>query len=140
MCAVQVLGYDGNPFDQRSIQPGVGRFIRTLVMLKLTGNYTTNGDTLDFTNGGGTAAAPNTVPPDADASPAIGPSRVDISDGPVVAGGILANGGSYVVIRGTNPTNWKLKIFATAGGQYANGAYGVDALTDTPILSLDWAR
>ena len=136
--AVTVLGFDGAPFDQRSIQPGVGRFIRTLVRLKLTGNYTTGGDTLDFTNGGGTPAAPTTVPPDA-GSP-IGPDRADVSDGPTVAGTVLANGGSYVLIVGTNPTNWKLKVFATAGAQYANGAYGADATTDTPILSLDWAR
>jgi len=115
------------------------RFIETLAQLKLTGNYTTGGDTLDFTNGGGTPAAPTTVPPAQGAS-AVGPIRADVSDGPSVAGTILANGGGYVLIPGTNPTNWKLKIFATAGAQYANGAYGADALTDTPILRLTWAR
>ena len=137
---ITVLGFDGAPFDQRSIQPGVGRFIRTLCMLKMTGNYTTGGDTLDFSNAGGTPAAPTTVPAEADASQKVGPSRADVSDGPVVAGTVLANGGGYILIKGTNPTNWKLKIFATAGTEYANGAYGADALTDTPILSLDWAR
>jgi len=137
--SVQVLGFDGNPFDQRSIRAMGDRFIETLVQLKLTGNYATGGDTLDFTNGGGTPAAPTTVPPAQGAS-AVGPIRADVSDGPSVAGTVLANGGSYVLIPGTNPSNWKLKIFATAGAQYANGAYGADALTDTPILRLTWAR
>jgi hypothetical protein len=137
--AVTVLGFDGAPFDQRSIQPGVGRFIRTLVRLKLTGNYTTGGDTLDFTNGGGSLAAPTTVPPGQQNNP-VGPDRADVNDGPTVPGTVLANGGNYVLIKGTNPTNWLLKVFATAGAQYANGAYGADALTDIIILSLDWSR
>jgi hypothetical protein len=97
------------------------------------------GDTLDFTNGGGTPAAPNTVPPTASTG-SVGPSETVITDGPTVAGSVLANGGGYVVIKGTNPTNWKLKIFATAGTEYANGAYGADATTDTPNLQCDWAR
>jgi hypothetical protein len=137
--SVQVLGFDGAPFDQRSILSEGTRFIRTLVRLKLTGNYTTNGDTLDFTNGGGTPAAPTTVPPAQQANP-VGPSRAVLSDGPSVAGSILANGGSYVLVPGTGPTNWLLKIFATAGAQYANGAYGADALTDTPTFELWWPR
>jgi hypothetical protein len=137
--AVTVLGFDGNPFDQRSIRSIGDRFIETLVVLKLTGNYTTGGDTLDFTNGGGTPAAPTTVPPGQQYSN-VGPIRADVSDGPSVAGTVLANGGSYILIPGTNPTNWKLKIFATAGAQYANGAYGADALTDNPVLRLTWAR
>lgn len=137
--SVQVLGFDGAPFDQRSIQFGQGRFITTLCRLKLTGNYTAGGDTLDFTNGGGTPTLPTTVPADAYGSP-TGPSRIDISDGPSPAGSVIVNGGGYVVIPGTNPTNWKLKIFATAGSEYSAGAYGTDVLTDTPILKLDWAR
>jgi hypothetical protein len=137
--AVTVLGFDGGPFDQRSILASGDRFIRTLVRLKLTGNYTTGGDTLDFTNGGGTPAAPTTVPPAQQAS-SLGPIRTVVSDGPSIAGTVMANGGEYVVIPGTNPTNWLLKIFATAGAQYANGAYGADALTDTPIVELWWAR
>ena len=137
--AVQVLGFDGNAFDQRSIRSIGDRFIETLVRLKLTGNYPLGGDTLDFTNGGGTPAAPTTVPPGQGASN-LGPIRADVSDGPSVAGTVLANGGSYVLIPGTGPTNWLLKIFATAGTQYATGAYGADALTDTVILRLTWAR
>lgn len=137
---VQVLGFDGNPFDQRSIQADGSRFITTRVRLKLTGNYTTGGDTLDFTNGGGTPAAPTTVPPAASNSQAVGPDVAVVSDGPTVAGTVLANGGNYVVIKGTNPTNWKLKVFATAGNEYSNGAYNTDATTDTPELQLSWSR
>src|SRR5271167_219526 len=131
--SVQVLGFDGNPFDQRSIRAMGDRFIETLVQLKLTGNYTTGGDTLDFTNGGGTPAAPTTVPP-AQSNSNVGPARTVISDGPSPAGSVNANGVDYVIIPGTNPTNWLLKIFATAGAQYANGSYGADALTDTVTI------
>ncbi len=136
---VTVLGFDGAGFDQRSILADGPRFIRTLVRLKMTGNYTTGGDVLDFTNGGGTPAAPTTVPPAQQANPA-GPVRTVVCDGPSPAGTVLSNGGNYTVIPGTNPTNWKLKIFATAGTEYANGAYGADALTDPATLELFWAR
>lgn len=139
MAIVTVYGFDGNPFDQRSIQEGVGRFIRTICQIKLTaGSYVAGGLTLDWTNGGGTPSAPSTFPPAA-AAVAAGPSRAEIANsGP--AGGVTANGGNYVLVPGTNPTNWKLKIFATAGSEYATGALGSDALTDTIIAELDWAR
>lgn len=136
---ITVLGFDGNPFDQRSILSEGPRFIRTIVQLKMTGNYPTGGDTLDFTNGGGTPAAPTTVPPAQGAS-AVGPVRAVLCDGPSPAAGVVGNGGGYVLVPGTNPTNWKLKIYATAGTQYANGAYGSDALTDNPTIELWWAR
>jgi hypothetical protein len=137
--AVTVLGVDGNAFDQRSISSIGDRYIRTLVQLKLSGNYITGGDILDFTNGGGSAAAPTTVPPGQQANP-IGPVRAVEGDGPSTAGSVSANGGGYQLIPGTNPTNWKLKVFATAGAQYAAGAYGADALTDNVTFELWWAR
>lgn len=139
MCAVTLLGFDGNPFDQRSVEGG-GRFMRCHLRLKLTGSYTTGGDTLDFSNGGGTPAAPSTVPPAAANNAAVGPDQVNMMDGPTIAGTVSANGGYYVIIKGTNPTNWKLKVFATAGSEYGAGAYGTDATTDTPEMEAIWSR
>jgi len=131
---VKLYGWDGNPFDQNSIDVG-NRFIKTIVKAVLSGNYTTGGDTLDWTNGGGTPALPTTVPQ----AQNRGIVRVVENDsGPT--GGILANGGQYAPIPGTLLTNWLLKIFATAGAQYANGAYGADATTDTLIMEVWWAR
>jgi hypothetical protein len=137
--AVTLLGFDGNAFDQRSILSDGGRFVRTVTRIKLTGSYTAGGDTLDFTNGGGTPASPTTVPPAQQAN-STGPVRCVICDGPSPAGSVNANGGDYVIIPGTNPTNWLLKIFATAGTQYAAGAYGTDATTDTVSIESWWAR
>ena len=131
--AVKVYGFDGNPFDQRSIVGGL-RVITCIYRIVLSGNYATGGDTLDFTNGGVNSAVPS-----AQGFQVTGPIRCDVCDnGPT--GGVLANGGNYVCIPGTGLTNWLLKIFATAGTQYAPGAYGVDATTDTILLRVDWAR
>ena len=127
--AVQVLGFDGAPFDQRSIIASQ-RTITTLYKLKLTGNYVALGDTLDWTNGGVNSAVP--------AAQSGGIVRIDVCDnGP--AAGVLAAGGNYVCVPGTLLTNWLLKVFKTAGSEYT-GAYLADALTENIILRVDWLR
>lgn len=132
--SVAAVGYDGNAFDQRSIDAVAPRFIKTHVRFKLTGNYVSGGDTLDFTNAGGTLSAPNTVPPGA-----VALASVSITpNGP--AGSVGANGGDYVAILGSAPTNAKLKIFATAGTEYAAGAYSADATGDIVTAECLWTR
>jgi hypothetical protein len=131
---VSVKGFDGNPFDQRSIISGFARVITTLVKLVLSGSYTTGGDTLDWTNGGVNSAVPS-----AQSFQTTGPVRCDICDNGPTAG-ILANGGNYVCIPGTLVTNWLLKVFKTAGSEYGASAYLADALTDTILVRCDWAR
>ncbi len=87
-----------------------------------------------LTNGGVNSAVPQGCQ-----ALASGPSRVSISDqGPVA--GVLANGGQYCIIPGTTPANWKLKVYATAGTEYAAGAMTADILTDTILAEVDWAR
>src|SRR5665213_2799555 len=120
--AVTVNGFDNNPFDQRSLDAAGGRFIKALYRFVLSGSYTTNGDPLDFSNGGVNSAVPSAVS-------SLLPAFVDIqSNGP--ASSVGANGGNYQFVPGTTLANGKLKIFATAGTQYANGAYSTDATTD----------
>jgi hypothetical protein len=126
---VLVNGFDGAPFDQRSIIASQ-RTITTLHKLKLTGAYTAGGDTLDWTNGGVNSA----VPP----AQSGGIVRIDVcNNGP--AAGVLGLGGNYVCIPGLLLTNWLLKIFKTAGTEYS-GAYLADVLTDNVILRVDWLR
>lgn len=131
--AVAVNGWDGNAFDQNSIDAVASRFLKTLCRLTLSGNYTTGGDTLDFSNGGVNSA----VPPNS-----RGISQVSIkSNGPAASVG--ANGGNYQFIPGSGASPWtnaKLKVFATAGTQYASGAYGSDATTDIVECEVWWAR
>lgn len=137
--AVKVLGFDGAPFDQRSILAEGDRFIKAIVRLAIqAGSYAPGGLALDWSNGGGTPTVPSAIPAAAQGV-AQGPSRAAVASmGP--SGGVLANGGTYVLVPGTNPTNWLLKIFATAGTEYATGALGTDALTDTPEVEVHWAR
>lgn len=131
--AVKVQGYDGNPFDQRSIMSFM-RFLTTIHRLILSGNYATGGDTLDWTNAGINSA----VPPDAPSL--IGPDRCDVNDNAFSGATVLGAGGNYILIPGTNLTNWKLKIFKTAGAEYGAGAYVADALTEVLLIKSDWFR
>lgn len=135
---VKVMGYDGNPFDQNSIQV-VPRFIKTVCKLLFqAGDYVTGGLTLDWTNGGGSPSYPNAFPPAA-AGVAAGPSRVSMNvNSPV--GGVVNLGGGYVLVPGTNPTNWKIMIYKTAGSEYGATALLADVLTDNVILEAEWVR
>lgn len=137
---VTVLGFDGAPFDQRSFEGMGERFIKAICRLSIgAGSYVAGGLTLDWSNNNGASpSAPSTIPPAAQGV-AAGPSRVSIANMSVAAG-VGGNGGYYVVIPGTLPTNWKLKIFATAGSEYATGAMTADALTDIIEAEVHWAR
>lgn len=129
-----VYGFDGNPFTQYSIDKSAAGFIRSLVRLKPNVAYVAGGITLDFTNGGGSAGVPSAMPPNA-----VKIAMVQIvSNGP--AGSVGANGGNYVFLAGTSPTNGKLKIFATAGTEYAAGAFGTDVTTDVILAEVWWTR
>ena len=124
--AISVKGFDGNPFDQNSIEGLAGRFITTICKLVFTGSYTTGGDTLDLSG----------VQP-----PAQSRGIVDvkvIANGP--ASSVSANGGEYTPITNTALASWKLKIFATAGTEYSAGAYSTDVTTDVVFLEIKWAR
>lgn len=129
--SIKVAGYDGNNFDQRSIAEAQ-RFLRTVYRLVFSGNYSTGGDTVDFTNGGVASAVPS-----AQSSNTPVAVRV-ISNGPLLSVG--ANGGNYDFIRGTTLANNLLIIYATAGTQYSAGAYGTDVTTDVVYIECLWPR
>jgi len=141
---VTVYGIDGGPFDQNSIGAQGDRFIKTFVRLVLSGNYVTGGDTLDLTNGGGTPAAPTTVPQPQNR----GLANIDIRPICKLTTSFSGVGGQYEIIApgGVVPipqsalNALKLKLYLISGAEYAAGAYGADALGDLIMAELIWMR
>lgn len=138
---VQVLGFDGNPYDQRSIFSMGDRFITQMLYLSVSGLYVTNGIPLDFTNGGGTPAAPNVVPPAA-ASGSVGPSMIipgSNTRGNVTTAYQVAVGGTIGFLDGADPSSWLLVLYDSSGAQIANGTDLTGGFYDAVILA-HWAR
>lgn len=143
--ALTVVGYDGGPFNQNSIEAVGARFLRTYVRIVPAGNYVAGGDALDLTNGGGTALLPTTVPQSQSrglVSALVRPMAISNTS--------LANAGGRYQVRlpatSTVPTAMALlttlllKIFTGVPAEYAAGAYGADVLADTIIAEFLWAR
>lgn len=131
--AIAVNGFDGKAFSQNSADGLSGRFIRTYHLLTFSGNYSTGGDTLDFTNGGVASA----VPPLARTLVAA----AVISQGP--AAGLEGSGGFYHFINGAAFNSCKLQAFKNTAGsvaEYAAGAYGADVTGDVVVIEAIWAR
>lgn len=142
--AVTVLGADGGPFDQSSIMSIGDRFIKALCRFVLSSNYVTGGDTLDFTNAGGTPAAPNAVPP----GQVRGIVAVDVRPFSKLTTSFAAAAGQYEVLApgGVVPVPlsavnaMKLKLMVDIASEYAAGAYGADALGDIIMAEVMWLR
>ncbi len=141
--AIQVLGVDGNPFDQNSIEGGPGRTVKTYVLFKFSGSYVTGGDTLDLSNGGGTPAAPNTIP----TAQARGLVCLDIRPFAKTTSSFSASNGQYipitpaVPINGAALTTLKVKLMTNETTEYSAGAYAAsDVLSDIVIAELTWLR
>lgn len=141
---ITVLGMDQNPYDQNSLEPCNGRFLRQVVNLKFSGNYVAGGDVLDLTNAGGTPAAPNVVPP----AQARGLVAIDIRPLATTNASLSAINGNYICripsavvpVAGANLAALKVKIYVGAGTEYVAGAYGADVLADVVQAELIWAR
>lgn len=145
--SIKVLGIDAGPFDQNSVEARGDRFLRTVVLLQLSGAYVANGDALDLTNGGGSALTPTTVPPGA----SRGVADIDVQVRATTNASLLAAGGGYAVVAPNANTplkfadlsNLKLKLFKNTAGsvaEYPAGAYGADALADIVSLEVVYAR
>lgn len=140
---ITVLGMDGNPFDQQSIEASGARFLRCYNQFKLSGNYVTGGDTLDFTNGGGTLAAPVAVPVNT-----RGLVSLDLRPWSKLTTSFAAADGQYFVLAPlgvipvplANVNALKLKLMLDVATEYTAGAYGADALGDIIVAECIWAR
>jgi hypothetical protein len=84
--------------------------------LTFSGNYTTGGDTLDFT----TVA-------DKLASTQIVQAFAESQNG---------NSGYYVVLAGAALNNWKLKAFTGGGSEVTAGAYPASVTTDVVQITI----
>src|ERR1700674_1880764 len=141
---ITVLGVDGAPFDQNSIEIISGRTLRTYNLLKLSGSYPTGGDALDLTNGGGTPAAPSCVP----SAQARGLISIDIRPFCKTTSSFSAADGQYFVITpgavvpvpAAGLSKLLLKLMADVATEYSAGAYGTDVLADIVIAELTWLR
>ena len=134
--AISVRGMDGDYFTQASVDGLAGRFLTCYYKLVFTGNYSTGGDTLDFTNGGVNSSVPN-----AQARGIVSVAAVANGAGTTVS----VAGGNYAPLSpAALPTNtvttWKLKIFAHGGTEYSAGAYGSDVTGDIVTLRVVYAR
>jgi hypothetical protein len=140
---ITVLGLDGNPMDQQSIEASGARFLRCYNRFVLSGNYPTGGDTLDFTNGGGSLAAPVAIPVNT-----RGLVSIDLRPFSKLTTSFSAADGQYFILAplGVIPVPLasvnalKLKLMLDVATEYANGAYGADALGDIIVAECVWAR
>lgn len=139
---IKVVGFNAGPWDQYSADAGGDRFQRNVVLLQFSGNYPTGGDVLDLTNGGGSAAFPSVLPPNASRGLAFADLMIM---GP--AGSLSAGNGEYrlllpvaLPVPFSSLNNLKLKAFLANGNEYTAGAYAADVLTDIVALELIFAR
>jgi hypothetical protein len=90
--------------------------VYAIATLTFSGNYTTGGDTMDFT----------TV---ADKLPSTAVVQA-------VAESQNGNGGYYVPVQGTALNSWKLKAFAGGGTEISTGAYPSSVTGDVVQLAI----
>ena len=99
-----------------NVDSSASNFVYAIATLSFSGNYTTGGDTLDFTQ------VSNQLPSDTIVQ--------------VVAESQNGNSGYYVPIQGTALNNWMLKAFLGGGTEISAGAYPSSVTTDIVQLSI----
>ena len=99
-----------------NVDSSASNFVYAIATLTFSGNYVSNGDTLDFTQ-------------IADKLPS---SQV------VQAFAESQNGNAmyYVVVQGSALNNWKLKVIQSGGVELGAGAYGAGQTGDIVQLSI----
>jgi hypothetical protein len=99
-----------------NVDSSASNFVYALATLTFTGNYTSGGDSLDFTQ------IANQLPSDTIVQ--------------VFAESQNGNGGYYVPIVGAALNNWKLKAFIAGGTEVSTGAYPGTVTGDIVQLSI----
>ena len=132
--SISVKGFDGNVFDQNSIDSHQRTF-ETLHQLVFSGSYPVNGDILDMTNG----AINSAVPPSSILLMleifTCGPSTgYGATDGRFT----LVNPGS--TMPSTNFTGWKVRIWAAGGGELSNSTYPSTITGDVIMVRARWRK
>jgi hypothetical protein len=99
-----------------NVDSSANNFVYAIATLAFSGNYSTGGDTIDFTT------VADKVP-----STQIIQAFVESQNG---------NSGYYVAVAGTALNNWKLKAFNGGGTEVAAGAYPASVTTDVVQLTI----
>jgi hypothetical protein len=99
-----------------NVDSSASNFIYAVATLTFSGNYSTGGDTLDFTQ------ITNMLPSDT-----IVQAIVESQNG---------NSGYYVPVQGTALNNWKLKCLVGGGTEVGAGAYPSSVTSDIVQLSI----
>ena len=132
--AIAFQDFGGKAWQTREIDGSGMNFVYTYALLAFSGNYSTGGDTLDFT------AIAGLVP-----SGRV-PLTMDVEVmGTAAVPSLAAAGGFYqpIVAATAALATYKLKIFANSAGsvtEYSAGAYGTDVLGDVVILRTTWRK
>src|SRR5208337_162223 len=100
----------------QNVDSSASNFVYAIATLTFSGNYTTGGDTLDFTQVADKLASTTVVQAFAESQ--------------------NGNAGYYVPIQGTALNNWKLKAFIGGGTEVSAGAYPASVTTDIVQLSI----
>ena len=99
-----------------NVDSSASNFVYAVATLSFSGNYSTGGDTLDFT----------TV---ADKLPSTQIVQI-------FAESQNGNSGYYIPVQGSTLNNWKLKAFLGGGTEVAAGAYPASVTSDLVQLSI----
>lgn len=96
-----------------------GKSLYTTFLVTLSGNYSTGGDTVDFTTVAGKGYLGRTF---------------QASKPPLYGWGVCSTGASLAFIPGTTLANGKLKINTASNTELAAGAYAAQFTGDTAIF------
>ncbi len=99
-----------------NVDSSASNFVYAIATLSFSGNYTTGGDTLDFTQ------VTNQLPSDTIVQ--------------AFAGSQNGNSMYYTAVQGSALNTWKLKCFLGGGTELTAGAYPASVTTDIVQLSI----
>src|SRR5713101_5344733 len=101
--AITISGLDGNPMTTRDVDGSPSNFVNSLHRLAFSGNYTSGGDTLDFSQISG---------------------LIPSGSLPLQVALFSQNGAAnqYVAVQGAALNAWKLKVFNPGGAEITGGA------------------
>ncbi len=108
--AIQIALVPGN------VDASGNNFVYAIGTLTFSGNYTTGGDTMDFTTVADKLASAQIIQVYADSQ--------------------AGNAGYYVPITGSGMNNWKLKAFTGGGTEITAGAYPTSVTTDAVQITI----
>jgi hypothetical protein len=119
---ITINGLDGNPMTTRDVDGSPSNFVNSFHRLSFSGNYTSGGDTLDFTQISGLIPSGSV------------PLQV----------ALFSQNGSfnqYVAVQSGALNTWKLKIASAGGAEITGGAaYPAGVTSDVVEMQVTWRK